>query len=68
MLLSMANSTYNLFLENWGIDFEKVNRGKLGRKFDSPWAFIEFLMLVYVVFGLPPQDEGFLRKMPNCPI
>ena len=54
------------FLKNWDRDLEKINRGKLGRKFDSPWAFIEFLMLVHVVFGLPyRQMEGFLRKLSN---
>jgi len=54
------------FLKNWDRDLEKINRGKLGRKFESPWAFIEFLMLVHVVFGLPyRQMEGFLRKLSN---
>lgn len=54
------------FLDNWDRDLEQINRGKLGRKFDSPWAFIEFLMLVHVVFGLPyRQMEGFLRKLSN---
>ncbi len=53
MLLSMANSTLQSLLGELGQSFEKVNREKLGRKFDSPWAFIEFLMLVHVVFGLP---------------
>src|SRR5512136_1658905 len=54
------------FLENWDSDVEKINRGKLGRKFGSPWAFIEFLMLVHVVFGLPyRQIEGFLWKLSN---
>ena len=26
------------FLENWDRDLEQINRGKLGRKFDSPFA------------------------------
>lgn len=54
------------FLKNWDRDLEQINRGKLGRKFDSPWAFIEFLMLVHVIFGLPYRRmEGFLRKLSN---
>jgi hypothetical protein len=54
------------FLENWDGDLEKMNRGKLGRKFDSTWAFIEFLMLVHVAFGLLYRRiEGFLRKLSN---
>jgi hypothetical protein len=54
------------FLENWDRDLEQINRGKLGRKFDSPWTFIEFMMLVHVIFGLPyRQTEGFLRMLSN---
>ena len=43
---------------------EKLNRGKLGRRFAYPWAFIELLMMIHVIFHLPyRQLEGFLRKL-----
>jgi hypothetical protein len=52
------------FLESWGRDLEKLNRGKLGRKFAYPWSFIELLMMIHVIFHLPyRQLEGFLRKL-----
>jgi len=52
------------FLESWGKDLEKLNRGKLGRRFAYPWAFIELLMMIHVIFHLPyRQLEGFLRKL-----
>ena len=52
------------FLENWVRDLEKLNRGKLGRRFAYPWAFIELLMMIHVIFHLPyRQLEGFLRKL-----
>jgi hypothetical protein len=55
--------TFN-FLESWGRDLEKLNRGKLGRRFAYPWSFIELLMLIHVIFHLPyRQLEGFLRKL-----
>jgi len=41
------------FLENWDKDLEKINRNKLGRKFESPPSFIQFLMMVHVIFNLP---------------
>jgi hypothetical protein len=52
------------FLDSWGKDLEKLNRGKLGRRFAYPWAFIELLMMIHVIFHLPyRQLEGFLRKL-----
>jgi hypothetical protein len=52
------------FLENWDKDLEKLNRGKLGRKYAYPWSFIELLMLIHVIFRLPyRQLEGFVRKL-----
>ena len=52
------------FLESWGRDLEKLNRGKLGRMFAYPWSFIELLMMIHVIFHLPyRQLEGFLRKL-----
>lgn len=52
------------FLESWGRDLEKLNRGKLGRRFAYPWSFIELLMMIHVIFHLPyRQLEGFLRKL-----
>ena len=52
------------FLESWGRDLEKLNRGKLGRKFAYPLSFIELLMMIHVIFHLPyRQLEGFLRKL-----
>jgi hypothetical protein len=52
------------FLDSWGSDLEKLNRGKLGRKFAYPWSFIELLMMIHVIFHLPyRQLEGFLRKL-----
>jgi hypothetical protein len=54
------------FLDNWDKDLEKINRGKLGRKFESPSSFIQFLMMVHVIFNLPyRQIEGFLRKLSD---
>jgi hypothetical protein len=54
------------FLESWERDLEELNRGKLGRRFAYPWAFIEFLMLIHVIFHLPyRQLEGFLRKLSD---
>jgi hypothetical protein len=55
--------TFN-FLETWQKDLDKLNQGKLGRKYESPWSFIEFMMLIHVIFGLPyRQLEGFLRTV-----
>jgi len=52
------------FLDSWGKDLEELNRGKLGRRFAYPWAFIELLMMIHVIFHLPyRQLEGFLRKL-----
>ncbi len=52
------------FLDSWGKDLEKLNRGKLGRRFTYPWALIELLMIIHVIFHLPyRQLEGFLRKL-----
>ena len=52
------------FLDSWEKDLEKLNRGKLGRRFAYPWAFIELLMMIHVIFHLPyRQLEGFLRKL-----
>ncbi len=54
------------FLESWEPDLEELNRGKLGRKYAYPWAFIELLMLIHVIFHLPyRQLEGFLRKLSD---
>ena len=52
------------FLDSWEKDLEKLNRGKLERRFAYPWAFIELLMMIHVIFHLPyRQLEGFLRKL-----
>ena len=52
------------FLDSWGKDLEELNRGKLGRRFAYPWAFIELLMMIHIIFHLPyRQLEGFLRKL-----
>ena len=52
------------FLDSWGKDLEELNRGKLGRRFAYPWAFIELLMMIHVIFHLPyRQLESFLRKL-----
>ena len=52
------------FLDSWERDLLELNRGKLGRRFAYPWAFIELLMLIHVIFHLPyRQLEGFLRKL-----
>jgi hypothetical protein len=52
------------FLDSWGKDLEELNRDKLGRRFAYPWAFIELLMMIHVIFHLPyRQLEGFLRKL-----
>ncbi len=52
------------FLDSWEKDLEKLNHGKLGRRFAYPWAFIELLMMIHVIFHLPyRQLEGFLRKL-----
>jgi hypothetical protein len=52
------------FVENWDRDLEALNRGKLGRNYAYPWAFIELLMLIHVIFHLPyRQPEGFLRGL-----
>jgi hypothetical protein len=52
------------FIENWDRDLEELNRGKLGRNYAYPWAFIELLMLIHVIFHLPyRQLEGFLRGL-----
>ena len=54
------------FLENWDADLDEINRDKLGRKFESPPSFIQFLMMVHVIFNLPyRQMEGFLRKLAD---
>ena len=52
------------FLENWDIALEELNRGKVGRKFESPWSFIEFLKIIAIVFHLPYRRmEELLRKL-----
>jgi hypothetical protein len=52
------------FLESRDGDLEKLNREKLGRKYASPWSFIELLMMIHVIFRLPyRQIECFLRKL-----
>jgi len=54
------------FLENWDLDLAKINQNKLGRKFESPPSFIQFLMMVHLIFKLPyRQIEGFLRKLSD---
>ena len=48
------------FLENWDADLDEINRDKLGRKFESPPSFIQFLMMVHVIFNLPYRRwKGF---------
>jgi hypothetical protein len=52
------------FLESRDGDLEKLNREKLGRKYASPWSFIELMMMIHVIFRLPyRQIECFLRKL-----
>lgn len=51
------------FLENWDEELEGMNCGKRGRPFRYPKAFIEFLAFPRYFFGLPRQEEGFIRAI-----
>jgi len=41
------------FLESWDRELDKLNHGKVGRRYELPWKFIKFLMLVHIIFHLP---------------
>ncbi len=53
----MVDSAYDLlnpgFLNNWKVHLEKINRGKRGRPFRTPHAFIAFLAKISGMFGIP---------------
>lgn len=52
------------FLEKWEEELEKMNRGKRGRPFHFPEAFIEWTALIHVLFFMPyRQMEGFLKAL-----
>lgn len=52
------------FLQNWDNLLRQMNRGKRGAPFQFPNQFIEFMMLIHIMFRLPyRQAEGFLRKL-----
>lgn len=52
------------FLESWDKEVEKMNKGKRGRPFRYPQAFIQWMSLVHTMFFMPfRQMEGFLVKL-----
>lgn len=52
------------FLERWDEEVGKMNRGKRGRPFRFPEAFVEWMGLIRVWFFMPfRQMEGFLRAL-----
>ena len=52
------------FLENWGRELSRMNRGKRGAPFQYPESFAQFSGLMYEFLHLPyRQLEGVLRKL-----
>ncbi len=52
------------FIENWDEELEQQNRGKKGRPYIYPEAFIRFSAVVHDVFRIPfRQMEGFYRRL-----
>jgi len=52
------------FLESWDANLEELNQGKVGRKFELPWSFIEALIHMHVIFHLPYRRiEEFLYRI-----
>lgn len=52
------------FLERWGEEVKKMNKGKRGRPFRFPEAFVDWMGLIRAWFFMPfRQMEGFLRAL-----
>jgi len=52
------------FVESWDEDAKRMNRGKRGRPFRYPEAFIQWMSLVRVFFSMPyRQMQGFVQKL-----
>ncbi len=52
------------FLDSWDIELEKMNLGKIGRRFEYPDKFIRWTALVYHAMNIPYRTlQGFLRKL-----
>ena len=49
------------FLENWGKELEKMNKGKRGRPYTFPHSFMLFLSFIHIAFLPFRQLEGFLK-------
>jgi hypothetical protein len=52
------------FVESWDEDTKRMNRGKRGRPFRYPEAFIAWMSLVRVFFSMPyRQMQGFAQRL-----
>lgn len=40
------------FLDNWEKHLEDLNKRKVGRKFETPWQFVEVLIILHIMFCL----------------
>lgn len=54
---SLVDRVYDLlnpgFLQHWMVLLEEINRGKKGRPFKTPNAFIVFLAKLRAIYGIP---------------
>jgi transposase len=52
------------FVESWDEDTKRMNRGKRGRPFRYPEAFIRWMTVVHVFFCMPyRQMQGFAQRL-----
>ena len=52
------------FLKTWDRELEEMNEGKIGHPYDYPDSYINFLSVIYYIFGIPyRQLEGFTRAL-----
>ena len=52
------------FLKTWDRKLEEMNEGKIGHLYDYPDSYINFLSVIYYIFGIPyRQLEGFTRAL-----
>lgn len=54
------------FLKTWDRELEEMNKEKIGHPYDYPDSYINFLSVIYYIFGIPyRQLEGFMRALPK---